>query len=154
MITKQDLVGSWLLESWAIGYESRDLIGMPFGEDPEGLLVYTEQDWMSAAINHPEREVFPEPGSPRAQDDATLARAYRTYFHYAGRYQVRGNDVIHYVTQHTVPNLVGTEQLRHAELNGNTLVLSGREMVGGEVRYHTLVWHRAAASHEDMVIND
>jgi hypothetical protein len=44
--------------------------------------------------------------------------------------------------------MVGTEQLRHAELDGQTLVLSGKDQVGGTTRFHALVWHRQAADGE------
>ena len=40
MIIKDDLVGSWELESWTIGYSDRDDFTSPFGEDPQGLLLY------------------------------------------------------------------------------------------------------------------
>jgi hypothetical protein len=55
-------------------------------------------------------------------------------------------DVIHYVTQSLNPNFVGTEQLRHAELDGHTLVLSGRDVANGVARLHSLVWHKLSAA--------
>ena len=55
------------------------------------------------------------------------AAAFSSYFHYAGRYRVVDGDVIHYVTQSLNPNFPGSEQLRHAELDGQTLVLSGKD---------------------------
>ena len=42
MISKQDLLGTWQLESWTIGYSDRDDLSYPYGEDPQGLLVYAE----------------------------------------------------------------------------------------------------------------
>jgi hypothetical protein len=153
MISKADLVGSWHLESWTVGYPDRDDITAPFGDDPRGLLLYTEDDWMSAAICAGGRRPFPEPATPRAQSDQVLAEAFKSYFHYAGRYEVRDGDVVHYVTQHIVPNLVGSEQLRHAELDGHTLVLSGKEEFDGQVRYHSLVWHRYGVKDSGVVID-
>ncbi len=143
MIEQQQLVGTWQLESWSIGYEGRDAINNPFGEDPRGLLVYSDDGWMSASICRRERALLPADESPRKLADAVAAAAYSSYFHYAGRYRVVGSDVVHYVTQSLNPNFPGTEQLRHAELDGQTLVLSGKDEVGGVTRYHTLVWHRA-----------
>jgi hypothetical protein len=145
MVSKDDLVGSWHLQSWTIGYSDRDDFSLPYGEDPRGILVYTEDGWMSAAVSASGRPAFPEPASPRAQGDTTLADAFRTYFHYAGRYEVQDGHVVHFVTQHMVPNLVGSEQLRHIELDGHTLVLSGKEKIGDKVRFHSLVWHRFEA---------
>ena len=50
MISKDDLHGTWQLESWTIGYSDREDFTYPFGENPEGLLLYTGDGWMSASI--------------------------------------------------------------------------------------------------------
>lgn len=153
MISKQDLVGSWQLESWTIGYSDREEFSYPFGESPQGLLVYSEDGWMSAALSRADRGRLPEDVSPRSLPDAALAEAYNSYFHYAGRYRVTGGDVVHYVTQSLYPNFPGTEQLRHAELDGHTLVLSGKDQIGAVTRFHSLVWHRAPVEEEHLVID-
>lgn len=142
MIEKSRLLGAWQLESWSIGYEGRDDVSFPFGEDPLGLLVYSDDDWMSASIAHRERAALPVDVPFRAIDAEILGEAYRSYFHYAGRFRITGDDVTHYVTQSLNPNFVGTEQLRHIELDGSTLVLSGRDEAGGTIRFHQLVWHK------------
>jgi hypothetical protein len=106
---------------------------------------------MSASINRPGRALLPEDVSFRKLPDALKANAFSSYFHYAGRYRVVDGDVIHYVTQSLNPNFPGTEQLRHAELDGHTLVLSGKDQVGGSTRFHSLVWHRAGATPKGVV---
>ena len=146
MISKNDLVGTWQLESWSVGYSDREEYTSPFGEDPKGLLMYTADDWMSASIGRSDRQTLPEDISFRKIPEEKLARAYLSYFHYAGRYRVVEGDIIHYVTQSLNPNFVGTEQLRHAELDGHTLVLSGRDTADGVVRLHSLVWHRLSSA--------
>ncbi len=153
MISRDDLVGSWALESWAIAYSDRDDISFPYGENPQGLLLYTREGWMSAAICKEGRAPFPEGVSPRAMPAEQLAAAYGSYFHYAGHYHVSGGDVIHTVVQSLNPNFPGTEQLRHAELNGHTLVLSGKDRVGNTERLHSLVWRRLPSQDEGTVIN-
>lgn len=146
MISKKDLVGTWQLESWSVGYSDREDFTSPFGENPEGLLMYSGDDWMSASIGRSDRQTLPGDISFRKIPEEKLARAYLSYFHYAGRYRIVEGDVIHYVTQSLNPNFVGTEQLRHAELDGQTLVLSGRDTAAdGVVRLHSLVWHRLSA---------
>jgi len=142
MISKEQLIGTWQLESWTVGYSDREDFTTPFGEDPKGLLLYTEDDWMSASIARSDRQTLPQDIPFRKIPEEKLAQAYLSYFHYAGRYRVVEGDVVHYVTQSLNPNFVGTEQLRHAELDGQTLVLSGRDEAGGVSRLHSLVWHR------------
>lgn len=153
-ITKDDLVGTWELESWTIGYADRDELSFPYGEEPRGLLLYSTDGWMSACIAGSERERLPEDVSYRKLPDALKAAAFSSYFHYAGRYRVVDGDVLHFVTQSLNPNFPGTEQLRHAELDGHTLVLSGKDEVGGVTRFHSLVWHRAQATGDGVVIED
>lgn len=143
MIDKHDLIGAWQLESWSIGYEDREDFTQPFGEDPLGLLVYSEDGWMSASISRRKRPHLPENESPRKVPESLKAEAYASYFHYAGRFRIKEGVVTHYVTQSLNPNFPGTEQVRHAELDGQTLVLSGKDQVRGVTRYHTLVWHKA-----------
>jgi hypothetical protein len=58
-VDKSQLLGTWQLESWSIGYAGRDDVSFPFGEDPVGLLLYTEDDWMSVSISRRERAVLP-----------------------------------------------------------------------------------------------
>jgi hypothetical protein len=151
-MTKEDLVGSWTLESWTIGYSDRDTFSFPFGEEPEGLLIYAADGWMSAAISRRGRSPLPEGISPRSVPPDVQAAAYVSYFHYAGRYSVEGNDVIHHVTLSLNPNFVHSEQLRHAELDGQTLVLSGKDQAGEVTRFHSLVWHRVPVEQSGTVI--
>lgn len=146
MTEKAELLGAWQLESWSIGYVGRDDVNYPFGEDAVGLLLYTDDDWMSASISRSGRAELPTDVPFRRIDAELLAGSYRDYFHYAGRFRVDGSDVIHYVTQSLNPNFVGSEQLRHIELDGSTLVLSGRDEAGGETRLHQLVWHKLLAA--------
>ena len=149
MISKQDLVGAWRLESWTVGYSNRDDFSYPYGEDPQGLLVYSDDGWMSACIARNDRALFPDNVNYRKMPDADKGEAFSSYFHYAGRYRVQEGDVIHYVTHSLNPNFPGSEQLRHAELDGLTLVLSGKDKAGEVTRFHSLVWHRTAPTEDN-----
>ena len=153
MITKEQLNGTWQLESWTIGYSDRDGFTYPYGEDPQGLLLYTDDGWMSASICRSDRSLLPADVSLRKLPESSRADAFTSYFHYAGRFRVMEGDVIHYVTQSLNPNFPGTEQLRHAELDGQTLVLSGKDQVGDTTRFHSLVWHKLMAAEEHEVID-
>jgi hypothetical protein len=154
MISKEQLCGTWELESWMIGYSDREEFTYPFGEDPQGLLLYTDDGWMSASICRAGRAPLSADVSFRKLPAADRAAAFTSYFHYAGRYRVEHGDVIHAIAQSLNPNMVGTEQLRHAELDGQTLVLSGKDEVGGTTRFHSLVWHRLAAAPATAELNE
>ena len=151
MISKDDLQGTWQLESWTIGYSDREDYTYPFGENPEGLLLYTGDGWMSASICRSGRPRLPEDVNFRKLPADLRADAFSSYFHYAGRYRVVDGDVIHSVSQSLNPNFPGSEQLRHAELDGQTLVLSGKDEMGGVTRFHSLVWHKQPPLDEHLV---
>ena len=151
MISKDDLQGTWQLESWTIGYSDREDYTYPFGENPEGLLLYTGDGWMSASICRSGRPRLPDDVNFRKLPADLRADAFSSYFHYAGRYRVVDGDVIHSVSQSLNPNFPGSEQLRHAELDGHTLVLSGKDEVGGVTRFHSLVWHKQPPRDEHLV---
>ena len=138
------LIGSWHLQSWQLGFSDSDRVRAAFGDNPCGLLVYTADGWMSAAICSRERALFPEVRSHRELPKEDLAEAFHSYFHYAGPYRVEGDVVIHSVTMSLNPNFPGTEQRRQIDLQGDTLVLTGEEPQAGRTRLHTLTWKREA----------
>lgn len=142
--SSQDLQGAWRLRSWRIRYADGRAPTAPFGEQPDGLLVYSADGWMSAAVCRGERAPLPPGQSPRAADADAVTEAFRSYFHYAGPYRVEGDRVVHSVRLSLNPGFVGTEQVRQVQLDGGLLTLSGEERVGGAVRRHELVWRRAA----------
>ncbi|WP_439108124.1 lipocalin-like domain-containing protein [Congregibacter sp.] len=142
MLCKNDLLGAWHLDSWTISYSDSERISHPFGEQPTGMIVYTDDDWMSASINRSDRDLLPTGSAFRRTDPGLLADAYRSYFHYAGHYAIQDDVVTHTVTQSLNPNFVGSKQLRNARLSGQTLELSGTEEVDGVTRTHRLSWRR------------
>jgi hypothetical protein len=50
--------------------------------------------------------------------------------------------VVHHVEIASVPNWVGTDQVRDVKLEGDRLTLSTSNMLGGERRLVELVWQR------------
>ena len=69
--------------------------------------------------------------------------AMKSMIAYAGRYEFRGDHVLHHVTLSSFPNWVGTSQKRHVRLDGDRMTLStdpiahqGREVTA------SLVWER------------
>lgn len=140
------LLGAWSLISWKIFSSDNPEPSEPFGANPEGLLQYTGDGWMSAAIASTGRSALPAGTSPRRMGPELLADAWRSYFHYAGRWRIEGDNVIHSVTQSLNPNMVGTEQVRHMHFEESTLTLTGIENAGQQTRRHVLRWQRAEPS--------
>jgi len=139
------LVGAWALVSWQIFGADDSSFTEPFGADPRGLLQYTADGCMSAVVCRSKRAGLPQGVSPRRMEPELLADCYRSYFHYAGRWHIEGDSVIHSVELGLNPNMVGTRQVRRMHFDGQTLTLTGIESLGLQQRRHVLLWQRAAS---------
>jgi hypothetical protein len=139
VVTPDQLVGAWRLESWVI--VTGDRRDEPFGADATGLLTYTADGAMQATICAAGR--IPYSGtSARRSSDAEVARAARSFFSYAGTWHLDDEEVVHDVTLALDPGFVGSQQRRHVALDADRLVLSADEPVGGQCRHHRLTWRR------------
>jgi hypothetical protein len=137
------LLGAWRLVSWRIGDES-GRIDEPLGPHPTGLLVYTADGFMSASLMASARKDFAG-GDPLRGTPEECAAAMRGFHSYSGRYRIEEGRVIHSVEIALCPNLVGTEQIRFFNLEGDRLVLSTPPLKrAGVIGIANLVWQRAA----------
>ncbi len=137
------LLGAWRLVRWQIDYDDGRPPTFPYG-DAEGLLSYTADGWMSALISQPNRARL-STGNVRAAPEAERLAAFDSFFSYAGRYEVRGTQVVHTVAHALNPNFPGTEQVRDMTFGADgTLTLSAEDTLPGTAvrRTHRLVWRR------------
>ncbi|MFB9904272.1 lipocalin-like domain-containing protein [Allokutzneria oryzae] len=132
------VAGTWRLESFAVHDEQGAVVFHPMGEDPAGVLVYTEDGWMSVHLSYSGRPHFAGT-SQRAGSTEEKSAAMETYFSYAGRYEFTGDKVLHHIEISSFPNWVGTEQWREPELDGDLLTLRTPAVDG---KRSTLVWRR------------
>jgi hypothetical protein len=140
-MTSNPLVGTWRLISW----ENRDLdgtINYPLGEDAVGYIMYNEDGYVFVAIMRSDRAKFAV-GDLLSGSIEEKAYAAGTYVSYCGRYEFRGDTVIHHVELSLFPNWVGVEQERLVEIKGDQLTVSTRPMLfGGAQRTAHLIWER------------
>ena len=104
--------------------------------------MYGQDGYMSVSIMRPDRPKFAAGDLPSggAQE---RARATDTYVSYCGRYEFRGDTVVHHVDLSSFPNWVGVDQERLVELTGNRLTLSTRPiLLGGLQQTAHLIWER------------
>ena len=143
MLTLDDLVGGWKLVKWEISYSDDRPVSQPFGEDAEGMIMYTPNGYMNAVIRRADRGpvstqyVLQAP----AEEKAAL---FESFMQYGGPCEVVGNDVIHKVEHALNPDLAGTEQLRHVAFDGDDLILTGEEKIeaAGLSRFHKVRWRK------------
>jgi len=138
------LVGAWRLVSWRIEYPATTRVTEPFGPAPEGLILYTADGYMSAAIQRPARPRLSRENLAAASD-AEKAAAFVSYLQYSGHWRVSGSDVHHVIELAMNPNLLGTRQVRGAILRDDELELRASEPLEGSggVRRHRILWRRA-----------
>ena len=67
------------------------------------------------------------------------------YFAYYGDYTIDGSTVTHHLEMASEPTFVGASNVRHAQLRGSTLVLSGQMMFDGAPRTIKVTWRRLRA---------
>ncbi len=144
MTTPNPLIGTWRLVSW----ENRSVDGQiihPLGEDAVGYIMYNQDGYMFVAIMRSDRPKFPAGDLLRGSTEEK-AQAAGTYVSYCGRYEFRGDTVVHHVELSLFPNWVGVEQERLVEVRGDRLILSTRPiLLGGMLRTAHLIWERVRA---------
>lgn len=142
---RASLIGAWQLIGWTIEYPATGRTTIPFGADAQGLLLYTADGCMSAAMQRAGRERLPDEVLDRVSD-ADKARAFAAILQYCGRWQVVGNEVYHDIEIAVNPNLLGTRQVRGVVIDGDTLTLTAHEPLSdtASVRIHRVCWRRVA----------
>ncbi len=118
-------------------------VELPYGEDADGLLVYTPTGHMSGHLMRQDVPRF-RTDARRASPEETRA-AFLGYLGYYGTFTVNksAGTVTHRVLGSWHPNWVGTNQLRYFELEDDTLVLQTSPSISGDRSRHSrLVWQR------------
>lgn len=138
---KQDsLMGTWKLVSASASSDGH-IISDPFGPEATGLITYTADGRMMAVISYGGRK--PLSGDRISSPEAERAEAFSTFFAYAGKYSVNGDEVVHHVEVASVQNWVNTDLVRRVTFEGNRLTLRTPPVsVGGKMRTTDLVWER------------
>jgi len=138
------VVGVWKLVSYVATDPQSGESVLPFGEHPNGYLIYTTGGRMSALLTAQTRGLLS--GANRVTAPAEdRAEAFSTSSSYMGTYRWEGDRVVHRVDIAENPNWVGTDQVRQAKLERNRLTLTTPPLntrPDGKLRISTLVWER------------
>ena len=125
MTDGRSLTGDWRLRRW-VSEGDDGSVTLPFGDAPEGILVYSADGTMITTIAPAGRPPLTSADPLRGGPDGERQRTAETFIAYSGRFEYDGRDVTHFVEMSLYPNWVGTAQLRHVHLSddGSTLELS------------------------------
>ncbi len=117
------VVGDWKVTSVEHYTDAGTLY--PFGDDPQGFLMYSAEGLMSAvlmAAGRPNLAMDLLLGTSTATAAETVA-AFHSAYGFAGTYVVEGSVITHQLLVSTVQNWVGTSQVRPFELEGDVVSL-------------------------------
>ncbi len=142
VISKDNLVGTWKLADFYT-VDGKKQIGYPFGKNPTGYLVYTEDGYMSVSIMTTDRPLLGlsveemqdlKNAKLGLQLIANLGRyikaslryfsAGRNYLSYSGKYEIRDSTVIHHLEVSLVPDWVGLDFERNVEFSEGQIILT------------------------------
>jgi hypothetical protein len=138
----EDLVGAWR----ELGREFVAADGSVKADIPRTSQIMYSADGFMGVVNTPRERASVAEKMPRMDLDGVSAeeRANAAFgvVAYVGRFEVKGDTVLHTIDAALNPNLVGTTQLRHVTLKGDDLTLSAPpDAKGNSFRIH---WRRAA----------
>jgi hypothetical protein len=140
-MTKEAFLGTWALKSYEVRW-ANGKVTYPWGENPQGRLIYGSDDYMSVAMMTADRPKF-ESRELKLGTTEEKAAAADTYISYSGQYEFDGDRIKHHVEVCLFPNWVGKDQVRIYELQGDTLALKTipdpRDEQG---RQGYLIWER------------
>lgn len=143
MTSPSDFVGTWGLESFDATAPNGEALHL-FGKCVVGRITYHADGRMSVQIMSKDRAPFSNE-DPRRAPVEEIAHAFATYLGYYGTYTVDldAGEVIHHIEAASIPNWVGTDQLRRFEFGEGTLRLSTPPiLMDGVAAESVLLWHR------------
>jgi Lipocalin-like domain len=135
------LLGTWKLQSFALTTGTGET-STPFGEHPTGYLSYSADGRMQVIGTADRRTVTRAPALSDQQQVAL--HLMRTMFAYAGTYSVEAGKVTHHVDVSWNEVWKGIDQVRFYEVNGDTLTITGRDIVPviGAEGHYVILWER------------
>jgi hypothetical protein len=115
-----------------------------FGPDPEGLLCYTVDGWMSVVLCARSRAERFGTEAFLGGSAAEKVAAFESYCSYAGRYRLEGDHIIHQLEFSLFPNWKGSTQPRRCRLDANCLVLESQPIFADDQDWiYEARWRRA-----------
>jgi len=136
------IVGVWKVLSCTSRDEETGVETKPWGENPNGLLMYTADGYMSGVGVAEDRSAPTGTGEKLTEERAKLFASMTAY---AGRYTVEPDRVIHHVEVAWDPAWKGTEQIRYVTFEGDTILIRTPVIVStedGRKRTFTLHFQR------------
>ena len=146
---RERLIGAWKL----VSYVEKPVDGSPpfypMGTEPQGIIMYIRDGYMSAQLMRPGRPLF-APGDWFRGTDEEFKREALGYIVYSGPFHTdeEKQTLTHSMLVSLFPNWLGQTQPRVVRIDGDMLHLSAATpiMSGGKKTMSYLLWRRAEAN--------
>jgi hypothetical protein len=140
---KDKIIGTWKLVAWKYLDGDKEPADF-FGENPLGILTYDASGYMNAQLMKSARANFTSESLTGGSAEE-IKDAYLSYAGYWGKYYERTpGELVHEVEGSLFPNWVGHDEIRYAEITGDTLVLSTPPIYAqGKKSVFHVTWKRA-----------
>ena len=135
------LLGTWKLISAVREEKPSGIKSDLFGPNPTGFLNYSADGRMLTLIVRGDRKR--PTGYPIVPEDA--AGLFRSLMSYAGTWELRDDEVVHYVDASANEIWTGTEQQRFYKFDGDRLSLStpmSADPIDGKISVRRLIWEK------------
>ncbi len=119
---KIDLIGIWKLIYFKMFLQTSKVVIYPYGENPIGYLLYSQDDYMSVHIMRSNRNPCGSSNYSNIShhEKIEIAENYGGYF---GKYDICNDAVVHYPEVSSFPNFVHVPLTRQFQLQGDELIL-------------------------------
>jgi len=141
----QNFVGAWKLQ-WFGFIKSNGQTKYPFGEHPDGVVMYDAKGRMSTQITRGDTPPFLSEERDGASDEE-VRTAYEGFIGYYGTFEVDDSQrlVTFHIAGSSFPNWVGKTLKRHYEFEGGRLTFSTElKSVEGAPAILIQVWDKLA----------
>ncbi|MBP0013903.1 MAG: lipocalin-like domain-containing protein [Roseofilum sp. SBFL] len=141
MVLKDALIGTWkFVEVKLVDKEQK--ISYPYGKNPIGYLMYTQEGYMAASLAKSDRlklglpvaEIFNLGYGAKINWTTGVFKYIKAFFRYfqagqnyaayIGKYEIIDNQVIHHLEVHIIPDVIGADIKQTVEISENTFVLT------------------------------
>jgi hypothetical protein len=143
---RDQLIGAWKLESYVEEPVDGSDSFEPLGPNPQGIIMYTPDGYMSAQLAKPDRPTFAS-GDWFAGTPEDYTNEASSYIAYTGPFHVDEDKrtLTHSMFISLFPNWTGQTQPRAVELDGDTLHLGSVSPIqsAGRTVQSRLGWKRA-----------
>ncbi|WP_237143697.1 lipocalin-like domain-containing protein [Phyllobacterium zundukense] len=139
---KEILIGTWRLVSSTRTILDTGEVVNSYGGRPNGWINYGGDGRMMVVVAHDGR---PKLADPLSLTDVEQAALFKTFFAYAGTYDLEEGSIVHYIDTSWNETWSGTQMKRNLVLSGQQVVYTTEPFAfsgDGRESVVTLVWEK------------